>query len=82
MRKLGKMKHDECAPWCDHNPERHTEDCQDSYCDSYECWEKEHRVRLVAGPEVRFNTRESRANINMMTKQEKRTKRELDNTPQ
>ena len=52
MRKLGEMEHDECAPWCDHDPERHTEDCQDSYCDSYECWEKEHRVRLVAGPET------------------------------
>ena len=36
-RKLGEMSHDECAPWCDHDPERHAENCNNSFCDGYEC---------------------------------------------
>ena len=37
-RLFGELNHDECAPWCDHNPEHHAEDCADSFCDGYECW--------------------------------------------
>jgi len=37
MRKLGAMEHDECAPWCNHSPEDHHEDCNDSFCDGIEC---------------------------------------------
>ncbi len=32
-RRLGEMKHDECAPWCDHNPYHHDVDCTDAFCD-------------------------------------------------
>jgi hypothetical protein len=39
MRLLGRMEHDECAPWCEHDPEEHEDDCHDSYCDGYTCWE-------------------------------------------
>jgi len=31
-RLLGEMQHDECAPWCDHNPENHHINCTDSFC--------------------------------------------------
>lgn len=44
-RTLGAMDHDECAPWCDHNPNNHTEKCEDSFCDGWKCWEKEGLVR-------------------------------------
>ena len=37
-RLLGTLDHDECASWCDHDPEHHTEDCGSSFCDSYDCW--------------------------------------------
>jgi len=37
-RLLGEMDHDECAPWCDHDPAHHAEDCSDSFCDGYKCW--------------------------------------------
>jgi hypothetical protein len=40
MRLLGSMDHDECAPWCDHEPEEHEDDCQDAYCNGYDCWER------------------------------------------
>ena len=43
MRKLGAMDHDECAPWCDHDPVHHTEDCNSSFCDGYKCWQTEGR---------------------------------------
>ena len=33
MRKLGTMDHDECAPWCDHDPSHHSEECDNSFCD-------------------------------------------------
>jgi hypothetical protein len=45
MRKLGRMDHDECAPWCNHDPRLHTEDCESSFCDGYECWESEGKPR-------------------------------------
>jgi hypothetical protein len=32
MRLLGRMDHDECAPWCDHDPANHADDCDDSFC--------------------------------------------------
>jgi len=37
MRKLGAMDHDECAPWCDHDPANHVADCDDSFCDGERC---------------------------------------------
>ena len=40
-RLLGELNHDECAPWCDHDPESHTETCSDSFCDGYKCWESD-----------------------------------------
>jgi hypothetical protein len=41
MRKLGRMEHDECAPWCDHDPANHTENCSDAFCDGIECHKKD-----------------------------------------
>jgi hypothetical protein len=38
MRLLGALNHDECAPWCDHEPMNHETDCSDAYCDGYTCW--------------------------------------------
>jgi len=43
-RLLGEMDHDECAPWCDHDPVHHAEDCSDSFCDGYECWQTKHHI--------------------------------------
>lgn len=40
------MDHDECAPWCDHDPEHHTENCDSSFCDGYKCWDSESRTRF------------------------------------
>ena len=40
MRKLGALNHDECAPWCDHDPAHHAEDCAESFCDGYACQRK------------------------------------------
>jgi hypothetical protein len=53
MRKLGEMKHDECAPWCDHDPAHHAEDCNSAFC-AQECWDtpagKLEKIRkLIAG---------------------------------
>ena len=45
MRKLGPMDHTECAPWCDHDPEHHAEDCSDSYCSGCTAQETEARIR-------------------------------------
>ena len=38
MRLAGSLDHDECAPWCDHEPMNHEENCVDSFCDGYTCW--------------------------------------------
>src|ERR1700728_1643315 len=38
MRALGRMEHEECSPWCNHEPEEHHEKCDDSFCDGSDCW--------------------------------------------
>ena len=38
-RLAGTLNHDECAPWCDHDPIHHEPGCTDSFCDSYKCWD-------------------------------------------
>jgi hypothetical protein len=32
MRIVGRLDHDECAPWCNHEPEDHHPFCDDSFC--------------------------------------------------
>lgn len=32
MRLLGRLEHDECAPWCNHDPAAHHPFCFDSFC--------------------------------------------------
>jgi len=47
MRKLGAMEHDECAPWCDHDPANHHSDCDDGYCHGgKECFERKRKMKL------------------------------------
>jgi hypothetical protein len=53
MRKLGRMEHDECAPWCNHEPEDHADDCTNSFCDGYEC-KTLRRIMKEVKNEVRF----------------------------